>query len=117
MLVIIGALTVIICVFGGYSVVGGGHLAVLWQPSEFIIIGGAALGSLLIGTPIKVLATAYSAARNKTYPQVYVVEHPKTRIAAITLGHDGVAHSHPAYQRLLKNAVLWTAREDPAGAK
>lgn len=69
------------------------------------------------GTPIRVLATAYSAAKNKTYPQVYVVEHPKTRIAAITLGHDGVAHSHPAYQRLLKNAVLWTAKQDPASAK
>lgn len=47
MLVIIGALTVVICVFGGYAVVGGGHLAVLWQPSEFIIIGGAGIGGLL----------------------------------------------------------------------
>lgn len=47
MLVIVGALTVMICVFGGYAVVGGGHLNVLWQPSEFIIIGGAGIGGLL----------------------------------------------------------------------
>jgi chemotaxis protein MotA len=47
MLVIVGALTVILCVFGGYAVVGGGHLNVLWQPSEFIIIGGAGIGGLL----------------------------------------------------------------------
>jgi len=47
MLVIVGALTVILCVFGGYAVVGGGHLDVLWQPSEFIIIGGAGIGGLL----------------------------------------------------------------------
>lgn len=47
MLVIVGALTVMISVFGGYAVVGGGHLNVLWQPSEFIIIGGAGIGGLL----------------------------------------------------------------------
>jgi chemotaxis protein MotA len=47
MFVIVGALTVILCVFGGYAVVGGGHLDVLWQPSEFIIIGGAGIGGLL----------------------------------------------------------------------
>jgi len=69
------------------------------------------------GMPIRVLATAYSASKNKTFPQVFVVEHPKTRIAGITLGHDGVAHSHPAYQRLMKNAILWSAKQDPANAK
>jgi chemotaxis protein MotA len=47
MLVIVGAITVVLCVFGGYAVVGGGHLDVLWQPSEFIIIGGAGIGGLL----------------------------------------------------------------------
>lgn len=47
MLVIVGALTVVLCVFGGYAFVGGGHLDVLWQPSEFIIIGGAGIGGLL----------------------------------------------------------------------
>jgi type 1 glutamine amidotransferase len=64
------------------------------------------------GTPIQVLATATSTAKSKTYPQVFVVKHPATRIAGITLGHDGVAHSHPAYQQLLKNSVLWAAKKD-----
>ena len=63
------------------------------------------------GTPITVLATAHSNAKNKAFPQVFVVEHPKTRIAGITLGHDGLAHSHPAYQQLLKNAVFWAAKQ------
>jgi len=62
------------------------------------------------GTPIQVFATAFSAAKNKSYPQVFVVQHPKTRIAGITLGHDGQAHTHPAYQQLLKNAVYWAAK-------
>lgn len=50
MLVIVGALVVIGCVFGGY-LAEGGHLAVLIQPIELLIIGGAALGSLLISSP------------------------------------------------------------------
>ena len=54
MFVIIGALMVIGSVAGGYLMEGGKPL-VLNQPAEFIIIGGAALGSLLIGTPPSVL--------------------------------------------------------------
>jgi chemotaxis protein MotA len=50
MLLIVGALVVIGAVAGGY-VMEGGHFAVLNQPAEFLIICGAALGSLLIGTP------------------------------------------------------------------
>jgi putative heme-binding domain-containing protein len=65
------------------------------------------------GTPIEVLATAHSQQKGRAYPQVFVVKHPKARIAGITLGHDGAAHSHPAYQQLLKNAVAWAA--GPAG--
>lgn len=45
------------------------------------------------GTPIQVLATAQSAAKNKAFPQVFVVQHPKARVVGITLGHDGQAHS------------------------
>ena len=33
----------------------GGALLVLDQPAEFVIIGGAALGTLLIGTPMPLL--------------------------------------------------------------
>ncbi len=34
---------------------GHGNLHVLWQPAELIIIGGAAVGSMLISNPTKVL--------------------------------------------------------------
>ena len=33
----------------------GGHLMVLYQPAEFLIIGGAAIGMILVGTPMGVL--------------------------------------------------------------
>ncbi len=54
MLLIVGALIVLASVAGGYTL-HGGHLLVLNQPSEFLIIGGGALGSLLIGTPMSVM--------------------------------------------------------------
>ena len=38
---IIGIVVVFGCVLGGFAV-HGGHLGALWQPSELLIIGGAA---------------------------------------------------------------------------
>ena len=54
MLLVVGAVIVLGAVLGGY-LMHGGDVLVLNQPSEFIIIGGAAIGSLIIGTPGKVL--------------------------------------------------------------
>jgi chemotaxis protein MotA len=54
MFVIIGFIIVIVGVIGGF-VIHGGPIAVLFQPEEFMIIGGAALGSMLVQTPVAVL--------------------------------------------------------------
>jgi len=51
---IIGAIIILGCVLGGFAVAGG-SLQVLWQPSELLIVLGAALGSLIIGNPKEVL--------------------------------------------------------------
>jgi uncharacterized protein len=59
------------------------------------------------GTPITVLATAWSAQKQATYPVIFTVDHPSARIAAITLGHDGQAHHHEAFRRLVQNALQW----------
>jgi chemotaxis protein MotA len=53
MFVIIGFIVVLGSVAGGY-VMHGGHLEILFQITEIIIIGGAAIGSLLISNPISV---------------------------------------------------------------
>jgi len=60
-------------------------------------------------TPIEVLAEATSPLSGKTFPQVFIVKHPKSRIVGITLGHDARAHDLPEYQALLRNAVAWVA--------
>jgi chemotaxis protein MotA len=54
MMLIVGALVVVASVAGGYLMHGGSLLA-LNQPSELLIIGGAAVGSLLISTPLSVV--------------------------------------------------------------
>jgi len=51
---IIGILIVIASVFGGF-LMHGGDVAVLIQPSELLIIWGAAIGSLVIATPVPVI--------------------------------------------------------------
>ncbi|MCX5807508.1 MAG: flagellar motor stator protein MotA [Proteobacteria bacterium] len=55
MFAIIGIAVVFCSVIGGY-VMHHGPLLVLYQPSEFIIIGGAAIGALLISAPSKLLS-------------------------------------------------------------
>jgi chemotaxis protein MotA len=54
MFAIIGILVVVGAVVGGY-LSEHGHLRVLMQPAELLIIGGAALGTLLIGNPLRIL--------------------------------------------------------------
>ncbi|MEE9196470.1 MAG: flagellar motor stator protein MotA [Alphaproteobacteria bacterium] len=51
---IAGLVIVVVSVLGGFVALGG-HLAVLWQPFEYIIICGAALGGFIIGNPKPVL--------------------------------------------------------------
>lgn len=51
---IIGFLVVLGGVFGGF-LLHGGNILVLWQPYEYMIIGGAALGAFLIANPIRVV--------------------------------------------------------------
>ena len=55
MLFIVGAVVVVGSVLGSYAAMGG-HIEVLWQPFEFLIILGAAFGSYIIGNPKPVLA-------------------------------------------------------------
>jgi chemotaxis protein MotA len=60
MLFIVGSVTVLVCVFGGYMAMGG-KLGALWQPFELVIIGGAALGAFIIANPMKVIKASAGA--------------------------------------------------------
>src|SRR5438105_3615119 len=58
MFIIIGLAVVFGSILLGYTM-HHGHIQVLMQVSEFIIIGGAALGSLLVGNPPAVVAAVF----------------------------------------------------------
>ena len=49
--IIIGMVITLGCVLGGFMAMGG-HIEVLFQPFEFVIIGGAAIGIFIIANPM-----------------------------------------------------------------
>ncbi|GAK32343.1 motility protein A [alpha proteobacterium Q-1] len=51
---IIGAIIVIASVLGGFAALGG-HVDLLWQPYEILIIVGSAIGAFTIGNPRRVI--------------------------------------------------------------
>jgi chemotaxis protein MotA len=51
MFAIIGAVIVVVSMLGGF-VWAGGNILALFQPSEFLVIGGVAFGSMVIANPI-----------------------------------------------------------------
>ncbi len=60
MLVILGYVLVCGAVFGGFALAGG-HLAALLQPVELLMIGGAAVGSFLVGNNGKAIKATLQA--------------------------------------------------------
>jgi chemotaxis protein MotA len=70
MFVIIGIIVVVVAVIGGF-VFAGGEVVLLIQPAEFIVIVGAAVGSLLISAPLgvikKIIKTIPGLFKSHTY--------------------------------------------------
>lgn len=60
MLVIVGYIIVCGSVFGGF-IMAGGHAAVLFQPIELLMIGGAAVGAAFVGNNGKTLKSSLKA--------------------------------------------------------
>mgnify|MGYP001093774772 CR=1 FL=1 len=52
--ILIGLVVTLGCVLGGFMAMGG-HIKVLVQPWEAVIICGAALGTFLVANPMKVV--------------------------------------------------------------
>jgi chemotaxis protein MotA len=77
MLVIVGYLILIAAIMGGF-IGGGGHPAVIFQPFEFIIIIGSALGAFVCGNSISVikasLAQATGTLKASTCDKAYYIE-------------------------------------------
>ena len=119
MIVIIGCVVVLGAVLTGFTLAGG-HVGALIQPSEFVTIGGAALGALIVMSPKKVLVdlirgmiqSVKGTPYNKVaYEDLFKLMYDLLRLAR----HDGLValESHVTqpqesaiftkYPRLLKN--------------
>jgi chemotaxis protein MotA len=62
---ILGILIVLGAVFGGFTMMGG-TVNAIWQPTELIVICGAAIGALVLGNPKHVLAELFSQTKRIT---------------------------------------------------
>jgi chemotaxis protein MotA len=67
MLIFVGLAVIIGSVAGGY-LWHGGHLMLLYQPAEFLIIGGAAVGILIISTPMGLMHAMVSQLKRLLTP-------------------------------------------------
>jgi chemotaxis protein MotA len=54
---VVGLVIALGCVLGGFASVGG-KLGVLWQPAEFIVIMGAAIGTFVVANPLSTIKDA-----------------------------------------------------------
>ncbi|MEW5774953.1 MAG: flagellar motor stator protein MotA [Thermodesulfobacteriota bacterium] len=73
MTAILGILVVLGAVIGGF-LAEGGHLVILYQPVEMLIIFGAALGSFLIASPLSVVKDVF-----KHLPGIFTAKEPGKR--------------------------------------
>lgn len=73
MLVIVGLVVVIVSIVLGF-LIAGGNLLHLLQWSEFLVIGGSAIGSLLISSNISLLKKIVSEITNLLKPDTYSKE-------------------------------------------
>jgi len=79
MIIPLGWIIAMVCALGGYAL-HGGHISVLWQPTEVLTICGAALGYMVASNSLRVL---------------------KQTMAAVPAAFKGVAASKRLYLDLL----------------
>jgi len=63
---VIGFVTIMLCVFGGFML-HGGKFEVIWQPLEIVIIVGAGAGAIILGNPRHVLAEMWLQVRDVVF--------------------------------------------------
>ena len=55
---VVGMIVVFGCLLGGFAAMGG-HIGVLWQPWEYVIILGMAIGTFFVANPMKVVKDSF----------------------------------------------------------
>jgi chemotaxis protein MotA len=110
MFVIIGAAIVLIGVIGGF-VIEGGPIMVLIQPVEFLIIFGAAIGSLMVMSPPAVLkgiiGSALGVLKGDQYSKEQYVNVLKTLFDLFNVAkRDGLIALEPHVMEPEKSSIF-----------
>jgi len=61
MIALFGSIVVLVSVIVGF-LMAGGSLLLLWHPSEYVVILGAALGAFITGNSLKVVKASFAGA-------------------------------------------------------
>lgn len=77
---VIGMVVALGCMLGGFAAMGG-HISVLWQPFEFIIIGGSSLGTFIVANSIATIKDTGAAITEAVFDRA-----PKQRDYLDVLG-------------------------------
>jgi chemotaxis protein MotA len=115
MAVIGGCVFVIVAVLAGFMMAGG-HIHALIHPSEFVTIGGASFGALIVMSPKKVMMDLFRGmiqlVKGTPYDRTMYLELFGLMYAlARTIKRDGLLsleaiisepHSHPIFQKFPK---------------
>ena len=64
MTIIIGLVITLGCMLGGFVAMGG-HVGVIWQPWEYVIICGSALGTFIVANPMKTIKDSRQGHRSR----------------------------------------------------
>ena len=60
MTILLGLAITLVCMLGGFMAMGG-HVAVIWQPWEYVIICGSAAGTFVVANPMKTIKDSGTA--------------------------------------------------------
>lgn len=80
MTIIIGLVIALGCMLGGFMALGG-HVGVIWQPWEYVIICGSALGTFVVANPMKTIKDT-----GKGLVEAFMNSAPKSREYLDVLG-------------------------------
>ena len=122
MTIIIGLVVTLVCSLGGFMAMGG-HLAVLAQPWEFVIICGSALGTFIVANPMALIkdtgkacidAFKNNAPKNQDYLDIIgllftIMQEIKAKTRAEIEGHiDDPENSaiFQAFPKILKDKEM-----------
>ena len=60
MTILLGLVITLVCMLGGFMAMGG-HVEVIWQPWEYVIICGSAAGTFVVANPVKTIKDSGTA--------------------------------------------------------